>query len=222
MNDDKIRVALVDDHELFRKGMAAVLNVSDEIQVVSESENGRDFLDKGDLIESLDVVLLDLEMPILDGFETLKELRKVDPDIKVLLLSMHSDERFILHFMESGANGYLHKNTKPQEVETAIRKIHSSGFYFSDIVSQALLKGVKKKGEREELPVLSRNESLTLREIEVLTLLCQEMTTTEIGEKLFLSPRTIEGYRRQLFDKIGAKNLAGLVLFAVRNGIIEA
>ncbi|NOQ72820.1 MAG: hypothetical protein GQ574_12490 [Crocinitomix sp.] len=124
----------------------------------------------------------------------------------------------ILHFMESGANGYSHKNTHPQEVEEAIIKVATSGFYFNDSISEILLNGVQKK--KEPLPVLPGGETLNEREIEVLKLICLEQTTTEIGKNLFLSPRTIEGYRKQLFEKIGAKNVAGLVIYAIRAELI--
>ncbi|MBL4710104.1 MAG: response regulator transcription factor [Flavobacteriales bacterium] len=215
---NKIQIAIADDHELFRKGMAAILNANEAMQVSIQAENGFLLLEEIEKIGMPDVVLLDLEMPVMDGFKTLEALKKKDPDSKVILLSMHSDERFILHFMESGANGYLHKNTKPQEVENAILKVMESGFYFNDNVSKILLSGVQKKNKA--VPSLPGQESLNEREIEVLKLLCMELTTSEIGKKLFLSPRTIEGYRKQLFEKTGAKNIAGLVIYAIRMGLI--
>ena len=154
----------------------------------------------------------------MDGMQTLTALRKRDPEAKVILLTMHTDERFVVHFVESGANSYLLKSTNPQEVEQAIVKVHESGFYFNDAVSQAMLKGLQKK--TQETPELPGGEKLNEREVEVLKLICMELTTPEIGEKLFLSPRTIEGYRKKLLEKIGAKNTAGLVLFAVRAGLV--
>jgi len=213
-----IRIALVDDHELFRKGMAAILNANENLEVISEAGNGHDFLQGLAEGNPPDVVLLDLEMPVMNGLQTLTQLRKQMPDIKVILLTMHSDEKFVLHFMESGANGYLLKDSKPQEVEAAILKVAKSGFYFSDAVSHVLLNGVKQKNQSP--PTLPGQEPLAEREIEVLKLLCLELTTAEIGEKLFLSPRTIEGYRKSLFEKTGARNVAGLVLFAVRIGLV--
>ena len=217
--DSLIRIAIADDHELFRKGMAAILNVNSKMEVVIEAENGLELLKALKETSDPDVVLLDLEMPVMDGFKTLEEIKNRNSEIKVILLSMHSDERFVLHFMESGANAFLHKNTSPQEVESAILKVMESGFYFNDSVSKTLLKGVQKKNTA--LPNLPGNVSLNEREIEVLKLLCMELTTAEIADKLFLSPRTIEGYRKQLFEKTGAKNIAGLVIYAIRMGLVS-
>lgn len=218
--EQKINIAIVDDHALFRKGLASILNAHPDMEVIIEAENGALFLDEIKTSNTPEIVLLDLEMPVMNGFKTMEVLQKRYPDINVILLSMHSDDRFVLHFMESGANGYLHKDTDPQEVESAILKVMKSGYYFNDSISQTLLKGIQKKNK--QAPLIPGVEPLTEREKEVLKLLCMEHTTAEIGEKLFLSPRTIEGYRKQLLEKTGAKNIAGLVLYAVRAGIISA
>ena len=138
--DKKIQIAIADDHALFRKGMAAILDANEQLEVIIQAENGFQLLEAIEK-QKPDVVLLDLEMPVMDGFKTLEGLKKKAVDIKVILLSMHSDERFILHFMESGANGYLHKNTQPQEVENAIIKVMDSGFYFSDNVIANITEG---------------------------------------------------------------------------------
>lgn len=213
-----IKVALVDDHQLFRKGLTAILNANPKLVIVLEADNGHSLLEQLDDAPKPDVFVLDLEMPVMDGMQTLTALRKRDPEAKVVLLTMHTDERFVVHFMESGANSYLLKSTSPQEVEEAIVKVHEAGFYFNDSVSQAMLKGLQKKNQ--DTPSLPGGESLAEREIEVLKLICMELTTPEIGEKMFLSPRTIEGYRKKLLEKTGAKNTAGLVLFAVRAGLV--
>ena len=129
------------------------------------------------------------------------------------------DEKFMLHLMDCGANGYLLKNTDQDELIQAIRTVSESGFYFNDRLSMAMLKNMGKKQSSLQLP--GKNADLTEREIEVLTLICEEMTTPEIAEKLFLSPRTIETYRKTLFEKTGVRNMAGLVMWAVRNGLVE-
>jgi DNA-binding NarL/FixJ family response regulator len=215
----QIKIAVADDHELFRRGMVAILNSNQEMKVCFEAENGQELLDLILKNGEPDIVLLDLEMPVMDGFKTIEQLKNLHPNVKVILLSMHSDDRYILHFMESGANSYLHKNTHPEEVETAIKKVIETGFYFNDKVSKILLKGVQNKDEeRYNLP---DKEVLSEREIEVLKLLCEENTTTEISEKLHLSPRTIEGYRKQLIQKTGVKNIAGLVIYSIKTGIVS-
>lgn len=216
-SEHHIRVALVDDHRLFRKGMAAILNVAEGMAVILEAENGYQLLEEMDGGLQPDVVLLDLEMPVMDGLQTMTALRQRNADAKVILLTMHTDERFVLHFMESGANAYLLKDTHPEEVERAIRKVMETGFYFTDAVSKTLLKGLTQK--KNAPPELPGNESLTEREVELLKLICLELTTNEIAERMFLSPRTIEGYRKKLLEKTGAKNTAGLVLLAVKLGI---
>ena len=217
---NNIKIALVDDHQLFRMGMAAILNNTEGFEVVMEAENGHDLLSKLKSEPWPDVVLLDLEMPVMDGMQTMLELRKINKDARVILLTMHHDDRFVIHFMESGANGYLLKDSHPTEVQLAIKKVANGSYYFNDSVAEALLKGLKSKNK--DLPALPGMGSLVEREVEVLKLICMEMSTPEIAEKLFLSPRTIEGYRKKLLAKIGAKNTAGLVLYAIRTGLITA
>jgi len=156
-------------------------------------------------------------MPILSGLETLIELRKSFPELLVIVLTMHNNEAFILKMMELGANGYLIKNAEPNEMINAIRKVLSTKFYFSEQVSRAMLAKIKnpQKILSPEKPV----HVLTSREIDVLRLICKEYTTIEIGKTLFISPKTVEGCRKNLMAKTSAKNMAGLVLFAVKHGI---
>lgn len=213
--DKIIRIAIADDHQLVRAGIARILQENQDFVIVQQAANGRELLDAIKNTKP-DVILLDLEMPILSGRETLIEIRKEYPNIKVLVLTMHNNEAFIVQMMELGANGYLIKNTDPKEVTQAIYKVTESEFYFSDIVSMAMLQGISNpKAMTNQL----KSHDLTEREIDVLRLICKEYTTIEIGEALFLSPKTIEGYRKLLMDKTGARNMAGLVLFAVRHGL---
>lgn len=213
--DKIIKIAIADDHQLVRAGIARILQENSDFLIVHQAANGRELLE-GLKNTTPDVILLDLEMPILSGRETLIEIRKAYPAIKVLILTMHNNEAFIVQMMELGANGYLIKNTDPKEVTQAIYKVMESNFYFSDIVSMAMLQGISNpKASTDQL----KGSGLTEREIDVLRLICKEYTTIEIGEALFLSPKTIEGYRKLLMDKTGARNMAGLVLFAVRHGL---
>jgi len=211
-----IRIAIADDHKLVRAGIVMILRENANFLVVQQASNGKELLD-GIAQSKPDVVLLDMEMPVLGGHDTLLEIRKTNPDIRVLILTMHNNEAFILQMMELGANGYLIKNTEPEEVVKAIYKVVEAEFYFSEEVSKAMLHGISnpklKNKERYE------GHGLTKREVDVLRLICKEYTTPEIGEALFLSPKTIEGYRKALMDKTEAKNMAGLVLFAIRHGL---
>ena len=211
-----IKLALADDQNLFRKGMSMLLRELDGMEVTLECANGKDLL-KAIAVVPVDIVLLDLEMPVMDGVETMKRMRTDHPDVKVLVLSMHSEEKFIVHLMELGANGYLLKTAEATEVENAIRSVAESGYYFSDMVSQVMLQGLVKKDKVR--PYFNVIDPLSEREIEVLKLICAEKTTPEIAEQLFLSPRTVEGHRNNILLKTGARNVAGLVVFAMTNGI---
>ncbi len=211
-----IRIAIADDHQLVRSGMVMILRENADFVVVQQAENGRELLD-GIEQSKPDVVLLDLDMPVLGGADTLMEIRKNHSHIRVLMLTMHDNEAFILQMMELGANGYLIKNTDPKEVVKAINKVVEDEFYFSEEVSKAMLHGMSNPDLKnsEEL----EGHGLTEREVKVLQLICKERTTTEIGEALFLSPKTIEGYRKALLIKTEARNMAGLVLFAIKHGL---
>ena len=211
-----IKLALADDQNLFRKGMSMLLRELEGMEVTLECANGKDLL-KAIAVVPVDIVLLDLEMPVMDGVETMERMRTDHPEVKVLVLSMHSEEKFIVHLMELGANGYLLKTAEAAEVETAIRSVAESGYYFSDMVSQVMLQGLVKKDKVR--PYFNVVDPLSERELEVLKLICAEKTTPEIAERLFLSPRTVEGHRNNILLKTGARNVAGLVVFAMTNGI---
>ncbi|MBL7945228.1 MAG: response regulator transcription factor [Flavobacteriales bacterium] len=211
-----IKLALADDQNLFRKGMSMLLRELEGMEVTLECANGKDLL-KAIAVVPVDIVLLDLEMPVMDGVETMKRMRTDHPEVKVVVLSMHSEEKFIVHLMELGANGYLLKTAEAAEVETAIRSVAESGYYFSDMVSQVMLQGLVKRDKVR--PYFNVVDPLSDREIEVLKLICAEKTTPEIAEQLFLSPRTVEGHRNNILLKTGARNVAGLVVFAMTNGI---
>ena len=213
-----ISVALVDDHRLFRVGMAAILDAAEDMTVILQASNGHELLEQLADGAMPDVVLLDQEMPVMDGIHTLKALQKDHPALRVIVLTMHQEDAFIAHFMEAGAQGFLFKDALPTEVEAAIRKVAEGHVYFNDAVSAALLKGLQAKSTGHTWQP-DTGESLSEREIEVLRGICQQWSTQEIADKLFLSPRTIEGYRKTLLEKTGAKNSAGLVVFAIRYGL---
>ena len=216
MEDKKINVIITDDHKLFRKGIIALLEDFDFIGEIWEASNGAELIDLLAKIKTPpDVILLDLRMPVMDGIETHKKISKLYPEIKVIILTMEDDEQFILHLISEGVNGYLLKNADPDEMEKAILKVVENGYYFSENISTLVVKGMVKKDITEAVPNLDFNE----RELQILELICNEFTAAEIAEKLNLSARTVEGYRQKLIDKAGVKNVAGLVIFAVKNNL---
>ncbi|MEL6538243.1 MAG: response regulator transcription factor [Bacteroidota bacterium] len=215
---DQIRIAIVDDHTLVRSGVGAILESESRMQVELSLPHGQALLDAWQE-HSLDVILLDLEMPVLGGRETLERIREMAEDVRVIILTMHDHEGSILQMMELGANGYLVKDAEPEEVIEAVVQVYTSGYYFSDRVARAML-GSLKTPDRPS-PAHDSIEGLSPREVDVLRLICQEHTTAEIAESLFLSPKTIEGYRKTLMEKTQARNMAGMVLFAIRHGLIE-
>jgi DNA-binding NarL/FixJ family response regulator len=220
MSEKVITVAIADDHALFREGVRQILRNFDNIDLIMEAENGQDLITK--LKNKVpDVLLLDLEMQVMDGIETLKYLKQeaAYEDLKVLILSMYREERMIAYLMELGANGYLMKDADPDEFELAIRTVHKEGFYFNEHVSHAMLGSLKQKTKK--IPSLGNNFQITEREMDVLQLIAQGMTTTEIGEKLFISNRTVEGHRKNLLSKLDARNTASLIMKAIKAGLIS-
>jgi DNA-binding NarL/FixJ family response regulator len=213
-----ILYVIADDHEVFRQGLKLVLSDDPALQFIGEVANGRALLE---LLEQQapDVILLDLKMPVLDGFEATREIRKLYPEIKILILTMHDEEHFILHLLEAGANGYLLKNAHPKEIQEAIHAVYENKYYFNDLVNTTLLKNLVQKNIA--LPSFKPSENLAEKEIRILELICQEYTSAEIGEKVFLSARTVEGIRAGIMEKVGVRNIAGLVMYAVKNGIVR-
>ncbi len=218
----KIRLALCDDHNIFRQGMASLFTSIDDFELVLEATNGQDLLGKM-ARKTPDVVLLDLQMPVLDGPATADLLRTQYPRVKVIVLTMHDEDRMILHLLEKGVSGYLLKDTDYNELRLAIHKVMDDGIYLSPLVSEALLRNLRHKHQPLPIPIGNPFHKLDIspREKEVLTLLCEGLSTSEIADKLCLSPRTIEGHRKRLLEKTNTKNVAGLVAFAFRNRLVE-
>ena len=213
-----IKVMIADDHALFRKGMVSIIRDFEGIDIIGEASNGKELLEKMDISQP-DVVLLDLKMPEMDGMEANVEIQRKFAETKVVILSMYDDDKFIIHLIEMGANGYLLKNAEPEEVEDALHAVIINGFYFNNHVSKVMLKGLINK--KKIKPQFNDEVELTPRELQVLRLICKEHTNAEIAEKLFLSQRTIDGYRNKLLTKISARNTAGLVMYAVKSGLID-
>ena len=214
-----IKVAIADDQKLFRKGMAALIGSFEHIDLLFEAENGRELLDlcKSEMIKP-DVIILDLSMPVLNGLETLKILKEDFPSIRVIILTIHEAENFVLSTIQAGANGYLAKNAEPEEVEIAIREVFKNDFHFTMAMLQLMRTGLVKKTQSI---VLENENKLTKREQEVLILICKQYSSAEIAEKMFLSNRTVEGHRNNLLLKTGSRNTAGLVVYALKHKIID-
>jgi two-component system, NarL family, response regulator DegU len=214
-----ITLALVDDHNLFRKGLISLLAETESIRVLFEASNGSELLERLAEGNHPQVILLDISMPVMDGVATLEHLVAHYPAIKVLMLTMNQDDAMILHIMKMGAHGYLLKETNPTELENAIHSVVETGFYFSELVSRALL-GKLLKVDRLK-PTFHGAVQLTDREMEVLDLVCQGLTNTEIAEKLFVSPRTVEGHRKNTMEKMGVRNTVAMVVYAIKKGWID-
>lgn len=215
---EKIRFAVVDDHAIFRQGLRHALSGRGRLELIFEADSGESLLEQMEKTP-VDLVLMDLKMPGMGGIEATRRLRQNYEDLKIIVLTMFDEEQMVLHLMEAGANGYLLKNADAEEIVLAIYSAMENGFYFNELVSSTMLRSLM---DRKTVSGRFRPEvKLTEREIEVLRYICEEMTAAEIGERIFLSPRTVEGIRANLLSKVGVRNTAGLVLYAVRHGIVE-
>ena len=214
----KIKIAIADDYKIYRDGLKVGLATDDNLEVVLEADNGEDLINGLEKAKP-DVIIMDLKMPIMDGMEATKEVRKRFNSIKVLVVTMYEDDKFIIHLMENGANGYLLKNAESDEILKSIYAVHENGYYFNDLVNKALLKKLVLKGNFK--PSFNQDVEFTERELEVLKLICEEKTAAEIAKEIFLSPRSVEGIRQRLIEKVGVRNTAGLVMFAIKNGIVN-
>ena len=213
-----IKVAIADDHKIFRKGVILSLRPFTNIKFVLEAENGDELL-SGVAAAEPDVVLMDLRMPGKDGIETTKALTKQFPNIHIIVLSMYEDERFVSHMMENGANGYLLKNAEPQEIRRAIIDVFEKGYYLNNFVNRILLK--KSHAKQKVIPSLNSEITLSEKERDVLKFICMEFTAQEIAQKMEISPRTVEAIKDRLMERFGSKNTAGLVFFAVKNNLVD-
>jgi len=212
----KIKVALVDDHKLFRKGMVELVNNFSGYGVIWEANNGRELTQKFATEETPDIVLLDINMPEMDGYETAAWLKQHHPKVMVLTLSMYDHEEAIIKMLRAGAKGHILKDADPQELQTALQALVKKGFYYSELVSGTLLNSLNRDPEnnKKAAALVKLND----RENEFLKLACTELTYKEIADKMCLAPRTIDGYREALFEKLQVKSRIGLVLYAIKTG----
>ena len=217
---ETLKLAIADDHELFRKGFISMLSGIPDFEFIHEAANGQELVDKV-ARQAPDIVLMDLQMPVMDGMQATEILHEKHPDVKVIVVSMYDEDRFVIHMLKKGVQGYLLKDTSPDEVEKAIRRVALEGFYYSDFVSRAMhRKMVNRMPNKQPFFPNSTNVGLSNREQEVLQLLCDGLSTSEISDKLFISSRTVEGHRLRILEKTGTKNTAAAVAFAYKNHLI--
>lgn len=207
---NKINVLLIDDHQLIIDGLRSLLKDQEDINVSAEANNGREALRVLSFLP-VDVVLMDIDMPVMNGIETLKEVKKQYPDVKVIILSMHNEAGMIKSLIDLGANGYLLKSCTQEEVVSAIRKVDAGQASFSTDVTMALLKPANQE---------QKTEILTERETEILKMIAAGFSNKEIGDKLFISHRTVDTHRTNLMKKLSVNNIAGLISYAIKNGIV--
>lgn len=214
-----MKIAIADDEALFRKGVIMLFQ-DFGASLAFEVSNGQELLDQLAKVETLpDVLLLDLNMPEIDGVTAAKSIQKDYPELKVIVLSTYYSKAFILSMIEFGAAAYLAKNATPKEMEHSIREVIDKGFYYDQKVMEVIRENMVKKTRPK-----FRNTfgvALSKREEEVLQLICEEMTTSEIANKLFISPRTVEGHRNNLLQKLDCKNIAGLVISAIQEDLVD-
>jgi len=211
-------VALVDDHVLLRQGLASLVNTFDGYQVCFEADNGRQFIDKLSGTEPPVAVLVDINMPIMDGFETAAWIKANHPGIKILALSMSDEEEVIIKMLQAGAHGYILKNSTPEELQQALDAVIRRGYYMNDLVGSNLITALSKEPAKEDETDLS---VLNDRELEFVRLSCTDLSYVEIADKMNISIKTIDFYKNNIEKKIGIKNRVTLALFAVKCGLVK-
>jgi len=215
-----INLIICDDHVLYRAGVKAALSSKKDIKIIAEADNGSHLLNLLKSIQLPDVILLDIQMPIMDGIATLPELKKLYPNIRIIMLTMMDDQSMITKLMELGANSYLTKTSDSEIIYEAIRTCYEQEFYFNSLTNKALLNNLRQKIP-SSIKLHQEDAILSEKEITVLKLMCEEKSTREIAEAVELSPRSIEAIRDKLKTKTGAKSTAGLIMFAVKNNLLD-
>lgn len=214
----KHSIVIVDDHILIAKALGSIMSNFKDFEVLYECQNGKELQDKLESKKNIpSIVLLDISMPIMDGFETSKWLRENHPQVLVLALSMQDDEQSLIRMIKNGARGYLLKNVAPSELETALKTITNNGFYYPEWASNIVFSNMMGNMPNQQSAIAATD--LTDREKEFLKLCITEMSYKEISEKMYCSPRTIESYRNSLCEKLNIKTRVGLAVFAIKSGL---
>jgi DNA-binding NarL/FixJ family response regulator len=210
---ERIYVAIVDDHELFRDGLKLVLTQLSQDYTVTEASNGQEFIKSlNDRVP--DIVLMDINMPELNGRETTKQALEMYPDLKIVAVTMYGEENFYMQMIEAGVKGIILKKSGKYELEQAIQEVLDGGSFFSQEIMRKMAMRLNRKNSK-------KYETLTERELEVLVMVCNGLANNEIAEKLYISPKTVEVHKSNVFKKAGVKNSAQLVIYAIKNGFIE-
>ncbi|HEY8387113.1 MAG TPA: response regulator transcription factor [Parasegetibacter sp.] len=216
--ENQINVAIADDHKIFRDGIRMSLKDKPYLKIMWEAEDGKDLMHKLKL-KVPDVLLMDIRMPEIDGINAISLIRKEHEEIKIIVLTMYDDQEMITKMMEMGANAYLTKTSDPEEIYNAILGCMNDDFYFNDLVNKAvLLKLQHKKQVRQFYP---NPVKFSEKELNILRLIAEDKTTEEISKEVFLSPRTVETIRQNMKTKANAKTIAGLIMYAMRNKLIN-
>jgi DNA-binding NarL/FixJ family response regulator len=215
---DVIKVAIADDHKIFRDGIKMALSGKRYLRIIWEAEDGKDLMHKMRL-KLPDVLLMDIRMPEMDGVNAISHLRKEYEQVKVIVLTMYDDQEMITRMMEMGANAYLTKTTDPEEIYNAILTCMNDDFYFNDLVNRAVL--LKLQQKRPQKPHFAASVTFSEKELRILRLISDDKTTEEISQEVYLSPRTVETIRQNMKTKVGARTIAGLVMYAMRNKLLD-
>jgi DNA-binding NarL/FixJ family response regulator len=216
MYPEKINIAIVDDHTLFRQGLASLLTDSDKINVLFDAENGQDMIKKISQNPLPEVILMDITMPLMDGYESTKWIKQHHPQIKVLALSMFEEDKPIIAMLKSGAGGYMLKQSKAADLIEAITGIAQQSFYINELVSGKLLRNIQNNQ-----PLKTQQVEVNTNELKFLELCCSDLTYKQIADIMNLSPHTIDNYREALFQKFDAKSRTGLVIAALKQDLIK-
>lgn len=215
----KVKLAVVDDHKLFRDGLTELINGFNEYAVMIEADNGLDFLKQIKTKGVPEIVLLDINMKEMDGFETAAWLKENHPDVKILVLSMYENENAVIRMIKAGAKGYVLKDITKKELEQALSSLVNKGYYYTDMITGKLIHILSGSDDNKGGNAAKDVSSLNAKEMEFLKLACTELTYKEIAEKMCLSVHTIDGYRDTLFEKLGIKSRVGLAIYAIKNKI---
>ena len=220
MSSQPIKVAIADDHKIFRDGIRMALKDREYLKILWEAEDGKDVMHKLQLKQP-DVLLMDIRMPEIDGINAINIIRKEYEAVKIIILTMYDDQQMISKMMEMGANAYLTKTTDPEEIYEAILTCMNDDFYFNDLVNKAVMgKLMQKKNVRQHYGT-NTPVNFNEKELKILKLLAEDKTTEEISKIIFLSPRTIETIRQNMKTKVDAKTIGGLIMYGMRNKLIE-
>lgn len=215
-----IRIALVDDHQLFRKSLTSLLNSSDDFEIIYDTDDGLHFIEYVKAV-NIDVVLLDIQMPILSGFEVCKQLKMMNPEIKILIISQLTSKEVIHYVMECGADGFCSKNSSPEHLEIAIRKIMEHDYYFDNELGSVIRDAILWDKNSNLYFDFSKSVTFTKREVEIIKMVCREMSTNQIANSLFISSRTVDNHKKNIMNKTQTKNFVGVILFALKINVIS-